>query len=73
LGVFVIRLAKVRDLTLETGEVLEADEVTKWVAGLVTPATIVAVENTVEAFSATYWPNLVSLLFLPYLPFFRGA
>jgi hypothetical protein len=53
--------------------VLEASEVTKWVARLVTLATIVAVENTVEAFLATYHPNLVSLLFLPYLPFFWGA
>ena len=52
---------------------LEASEVMKLVAGLVTPATVVAVENAVEAFSATYRPNLVSLLFLPYLPFFWGT
>jgi hypothetical protein len=53
-------------------EMLEASEVTKWVTGLVTPATIVAVENTVEVFSATYRPNLVGLLFPPYLLFVWG-
>lgn len=53
--------------------VLEASEVTKWVARLVTPTTVVAVENAVEAFSANYQPNLVSLPFLPYLPFFQGT
>jgi hypothetical protein len=37
--------------------VLEASEVTKWVTRLVTPATVVAVENAVEAFSANYRPN----------------
>ena len=51
---------------------LEANEVMKQVTGLVTPATVVAVENAVEAFSATYRPNLVSLLLLPYLLFARG-
>ena len=43
---------------------LEANEVMKQVTGLVTPATVVAVENTVEAFLATYHPNLVSPFFL---------
>ena len=43
---------------------LEADEVMKRVAGLVTPATVVVVWNAVEAFSANYRPNLVSPLFL---------
>jgi hypothetical protein len=51
---------------------LEAGEVTKWVAGLVTPAAVVAVENVMEAFFATYRPNLVSLLFLLYLLFVWG-
>ena len=41
---------------------LEADEVMKWVAGLVTHATIVVVENTMEALLATYRPNLVTPL-----------
>jgi hypothetical protein len=36
---------------------LEASEVTKRVTGLVTPATVVAVENAMEAFSANYRPN----------------
>jgi hypothetical protein len=61
------------ELTRETREVLEASVVMKWVTGLVTLATVVVVENTVEAFSATYRPNLVSLPFVPYLPSFWGA
>jgi hypothetical protein len=48
---------------------LEASEVIKQVTGLVSPATVVVVGNTVEAFSAIYRPNLVSLLFYPYLLF----
>jgi hypothetical protein len=64
--------AGVRYLSWETREMLEAGEVTKWVAGLVTPAAVVAVENVMEAFFATYRPNLVSLLFLLYLLFVWG-
>jgi hypothetical protein len=64
--------AGVGDPSRETMEMLEAGEVTKWVTRLVTPATIVAVKNTVEVFSATYWPNLVGLLFPPYLLFVWG-
>ena len=62
--------AGVRDPTREAREVLEASEVMKWVTRLVTPATVVVVENAVVVFSATYRPNLVSLLFLLYLPVF---
>lgn len=51
---------------------LEASEVMKRVTRLITPITIVVVENAVEAFSATYRPNLVSPLFSPYLPFIRS-
>jgi hypothetical protein len=61
--------AGVRDPSWETREMLEAGEFTKRVAGLVTPAAVVVVENIMEAFSATYRPNLVSLLFLLYLLF----
>jgi hypothetical protein len=60
------------DLSWETREMLEAGEVTKRVAGLVTPTTVVAVKNVMEAFFATYRPNLVSLLFLLYLLFVWG-
>ena len=56
--------ARVGDPSRETMDMLEVGEVMKWVAGLVTPATVVTVENVMEAFSATYWSNLVSLLFL---------
>lgn len=65
--------AGVRDLTRETGDVLEASKVTKRIAGLVTPATIVTTENAMEAFSTTYRLDLVRLLFLLYLPFLHGA
>ena len=64
---------RVGDLTREIGDVLEADELTKHIARLVTPATIIAAEKAMEAFSATYQLDLVSLLFLSYLPFLRGA
>ena len=52
--------AGLEDPSWETREMLEANEVIKQVTGLVMPATIFAVENTMEAFSATYRPNLVS-------------
>ena len=39
----------VGDLSREFTETLEAGEVTKWVAKLVTPTIIVVVENAVEA------------------------
>ena len=45
-------------------EMIEASQVMKRVAGLVTPATVVVDGNAVEAFSATYQPNLGSSLFL---------
>ena len=63
---------RVDDPSRETMEMLEVDEVTKWVTGLVTPTIVVAIKNTMEAFSATYRPNLVSLLLPPYLVFVRG-
>ena len=55
---------RVRDTSWESMETLEADEVTKQVAKLVTPATVVVVENTVEAFSTTYLLDLVLPLLL---------
>ena len=64
--------AAIEDPSRETREMLEAGEVTKWVTGLVTPAAVVAVENIVVAFSATYRPNLVNPLFPPYLLFIRS-
>ena len=63
---------RIEDLSRETMEMLKAGEVMKRVIGLVTPATVVVDGNAVEAFSATYWPNLVSPLFSPYLPFVRS-
>lgn len=48
---------------------LKASEVLKW---LVTPATVVMGGNAVEAFSATYQPNLVSPLFLFMSSFHSG-
>ena len=51
---------------------LEAGKVTKWVAGLVTPATNVVVENVVDTFLATYRSNLVSPLFPSYLLFVQS-
>jgi hypothetical protein len=42
--------------------VLEAGEVTKQVAGLVTPTTIIAAGDVVEVFSANYHPDLVGHL-----------
>lgn len=45
-------------------EMLKAGEVMKRVAGLVTPAAVVVDGNAMEAFSATYWLDLVSSLFL---------
>ena len=54
----------VGDPSQKSMETLEASEVTKWVAKLVTAATVVVVKNIVEAFSVTYRPNLVSPLLL---------
>jgi hypothetical protein len=54
----------VEDLSQESSEMLEASEVTKHVAKLVTPATVIVVENSMEVFSAIYRPNLVSPLLL---------
>ena len=45
---------EVDDPSQEIMEMLEVSEVMKRVAGLVTLATIVVVENAMEAFSATY-------------------
>jgi hypothetical protein len=53
-------------------EMLEASKVMKRVTRLITPVTVVVVENAMEAFSATYRPNLVSRLFSPYLPFIQS-
>ena len=53
-------------------EMLEAGEVMKQITGLVTPAIIVMIGNTMEAFSATYRSNLISLLF-PYISSFRSG
>lgn len=62
----------VRDLSWETMEMLEASEVMKQVNRLVTPTTIVMVENVMEAFSATYQPNLVNLSF-PFISSFHSG
>lgn len=64
--------ARIEDPSQETMEMLEAGEVTKRVTGLVTPATIVMVKNTVEAISVTYRPYLVSLPFLSMSSFHLG-
>ena len=56
--------ARIKDPSRETMEMLEAGEVTKWVTGLVTPMTIVAVGNAVQVFLDNYRPNLMSPLFL---------
>jgi hypothetical protein len=57
--------AGVEDLSRESKEVLKAGEVVKWVARLVTSATVVAVENVMEAFVTTYRLDLVSSLLPP--------
>ena len=61
--------ARIKDPSHEAMEILKAGEVTKWVTGLVTSATIIAARNAVEAFSANYRPDLVSLAFFLCLPF----
>lgn len=48
---------------------LKASEVMKWVTGLVTSATIIMARNVLEAFSANYRPDLVSLAFFLGIPF----
>jgi hypothetical protein len=52
----------VEDPTRESSEALDATEVAKWVRGFVPFGVVAAVECTVEAFSATRRPNLVSHL-----------
>ena len=51
---------------------IEASEIMKRVTRMVTPTTVVVVENVVEAFSTTYRPNLASPRFPPYLLFCSG-
>jgi hypothetical protein len=58
-----MELHGVEDLTCEIMEELEADVVMERAAGLVGSRTIIASENAVKAFSVSYHPNLVSLLF----------
>ena len=53
---------RVKDLIHEVIEELKADVVVEWVARLVSSKTIIAAENAIEAFSASYRPNLVSHL-----------
>ena len=59
---------EVEDPTCESTEVLEANAITKRVAGLVISVTIIAARNAMEAFSVRFWPNLVSRF--PCMPFF---
>jgi len=59
---------EVKDPTCDSTEVLEANAVTKQVVGLVISGTIIEAKNTVEAFSVSFWPNLVSRF--PCMPFF---
>ena len=59
---------EVEDPTCDSTEVLEANAVTKQVVGLVISGTIIEAKNTVEAFSVSFWPNLVSRF--PCMPFF---
>jgi hypothetical protein len=63
----VCDFTEVGDLSQESMEVLDTSKVMKRVAMLVTPATVVIVENVADAFSATYRPNLVSPPLPPYL------
>jgi hypothetical protein len=52
----------VEDLTCETMEMLEVSKVMKWVRGLVSSGTVVAIKGTARAFSVNFWPNLVGYL-----------
>ena len=53
---------RVKDPTRETMEMLEVSKVMKQVGGLVSSRTVVIAGCAVEAFSAIFWPDLVSRL-----------
>lgn len=59
---------RVNDPTRESTKVLAADVVIKRVTRLVTSGTVIAARNTMEAFSTSFQPNLVSRF--PHAPFF---